>query len=446
MGEPETEATRDLRVRQASLRQDFVKLTDRVFVAVGYGMSSFAFIVGDSGVLAVDAGSDPGPTARALAELRRHTDLPLLGVVYTHGHIDHTHGAMAFVEDNPDLQIWAIEPFGTEGRWLARNQARIAGLRAAWHFGSFLPPETFTNVGTPDPDSARRAGLGAAPDPRIRPRRRFVGSATIRLGGIDLDVSHNPGETDDQIMAWFAAERVAFAADNVYPSWPNLYAIRGTRYRDVRAWCESVDRIRALQADHLVLGHGRPISGADRIDETLGVYSRALWHVYNATIEGMNAGRTPDELVQEVRLPEDLAGHWMLREFYGTVAWSVRSIFAGVLGWFDGNPTSLNPLSPADRARRIADLAGGAAVLLEQAREALAGGEAQWTAELCDMLLALDFEPAEVTSLKADAVDEIAYNTVTATGRNYLHSCARELRESLDAAGCRHPERAGEAG
>ncbi|MXV89498.1 MAG: alkyl/aryl-sulfatase [Acidimicrobiia bacterium] len=432
MGEPETEATHALRVRQASLRQDFVKLTDRVFVATGYGMSTFAFIVGDTGVLAVDAGSDPGPTAQALAELRRHSDLPLLGVVYTHGHIDHTHGAMAFVEDNPDLQIWAIKPFGTEGRWLARNEARIAALRSAWHFGSFLPPETFTNVGTPDPDSARKAGLGAAPDPRIRPRRRFVGSATIRLGGVELEVSHNPGETDDQIMAWFAPERVAFAADNLYPSWPNLYAIRGTRYRDVRAWCESVDRIRALQADHLVMGHGSPISGAETVDEILAVYSRALWHVYNATIEGMNAGRTPDELAHEVTLPEDLAGHWMLREFYGTVAWSVRSIFAGLLGPFDGNPTSLDPLHPADRSRRIAELCGGPEVLLTEARGALAAGEAQWAAELCDMLLALDFRRSDVAALKADALDEIARHLLTSAGRNYLHTGAQELRRSVE--------------
>ncbi|MDE0652683.1 MAG: alkyl/aryl-sulfatase [bacterium] len=431
----ETAATRALRERRAAVKQAFIRLTDRVYVATGYGMSTFAFVVGDTGVVAVDAGSDPGPTAQALGELRRHTDLPLLGVVYTHGHIDHTDGAMAFVEENPDIQIWAIKPFGTEGRWLARNGAKIAALRAAWHFGSFLPDETFTNVGTPDPDSARRAGLGAAPDPRIRPRRRFVGSATIRLGGVALEVSHNPGETDDQIMAWFAEERVAFAADNIYPSWPNLYAIRGTRYRDVRTWCESVDRIRALRADHLVLGHGRPLSGADRIDETLGVYSRALWHVYNATIEGMNAGRTPDELAHEVTLPDDLAGHPWLREYYGTVAWSVRSIFAGVLGWFDGNPTSLNPLPPADRARRIAELCGGPEVLLTEACGALAEGEAQWAAELCDMLLALDFRRSDAAALKADALDDLAENLLTSAGRNYLRTGAQRLRKSIDASG-----------
>ena len=244
-------------------------------------------------------------------------------------------------------------------------------------------------------------------------------------------MSHNPGETDDQILTWFADQRVAIAGDNMYRSWPNLYAIRGTQYRDVRNWCESVDRIRALRPDHLVLGHTAPISGATDVDEALDVYSRGLWHVYNATVEGMNAQKTPDELAHEITLPDDLAHHPLLREYYGKISWSVQAIYSGILGWFDGNPTKLNALHPADRAGRIADLAGGADVLLDKAREALTGGEAQWAAELCDMVIAVDHDCSAATALKADALDEVAYNMVNATGRNYLHTCAQQLRESL---------------
>ena len=107
----------------------------------------------------------------------------------------------------------------------------------------------------------------------------------------------------------------------------------------------------------------------------------------------------------------------------------MRSIFAGILGWFDGNPTQLNPLHPADRAERIAALAGGPDALFRQATDALAAGEAQWSAELCDMLLALDHRPTDTLELKADALDDLATHLVTATGRNYLHTCAQELRE-----------------
>lgn len=428
----ETAATRELRALDAAFERELIHLTDRVFVAAGYGMSTFAFVVGETGIVAVDAGATPAATAEALGELRRHSDLPILGLVYTHHHFDHLLGAVALAEENPGIEIWGIEPFANEAARLMPVR-KIARRRTFRQFGLRLPPELHISTGIASAEQARQFAFWDNSDPRIRVTRWVTGTATVELGGVRLQVSRNPGETDDQALVWFPEERVAFTGDNMYRSWPNLYAIRGTPCRDVRGWCESIDRIRALEPAHLVLGHTRPISGAGAADEALGVYSRALWHVYNATVEGMNAGRTPDDLVHEVRLPDDLADHPLLREYYGTVAWSVRGIFDGVLGWFDGNPTNLNPLPVAERARRIAELAGGAGILLERARAALAGGEAQWAAELCDILLALDFRAADVTALKADALDELAYNLVNATGRNYLHAYAQELRESLEA-------------
>ena len=53
-------------------------------------------------------------------------------------------------------------------------------------------------------------------------------------------------------------------------------------------------------------------------------------------------------------------------EFYGTVRWSVKSIFNGYLGWFSGNPSELDPLSRKEKALRISKLAGGNEVLLEE--------------------------------------------------------------------------------
>ncbi|MGI9598985.1 MAG: alkyl sulfatase dimerization domain-containing protein, partial [Acidimicrobiales bacterium] len=355
-------------------------------------------------------------------------------LVYTHGHPDHTGGAPAFIDENPDLEIWGIAQFGDEARRFARNQVSIAGLRGKRQAGFLLPPEKRINNGIAPAiypkGGALAGGPSGGPDPRTMPSRSFDTEATISAGGVTLEVSYNPGETDDQILTWFPDERVVFSGENMYRSFPNLYAIRGTQYRDVRDWCESVDRIRAMGADHLVLGHTIPFSGAAEVDQALDVYSRGLWHVYNETIAGLNEGKTPDELAHEVTLPDDLADHPLLGQYYGNVGWGVRAIFTGILGWFDGNPAHMNPLHPADRAARVAELAGGADVLFQRATEALAGGDAQWAAELCDMVIALDHRPREAMQLKADAVDELAYNLVTATGRNYLHTCAQELRQA----------------
>ena len=430
----DTAASARLRSIDHLFARDWVQLSERVHVAVGYGVSTFSFVVGDTGVVAVDSGSVPALSTEAIAELRNHTDLPIVGLVYTHGHPDHTGGAPAFLDENPDIEIWGNVRFGDEARRFARNGASIAQVRGKRQAGFLLPPEKRINNGIAPAiypkAGALAAGPGGGPDRRTFPTKTFDANGVVELGGVTLEVTSNPGETQDQIMTWFAQDRVVFAGDNMYRSWPNLYAIRGTQYRDVRDWCESVDRMRGLKAEHLVLGHTTPFSGAAEVDEAIDTYSRAMWHVYNATIEGMNAGKTPDELAHEVTLPRDLADNPMLGEYYGNVSWSVRAIFTGVLGWFDGNPASMNPLHPADRSGRIAELAGGPDVLFERAQAAMEGGEAQWAAELCDMVIALDHRTAEAKNLKADAIDELAYNLVTATGRNYLHTSAQELREA----------------
>ena len=76
----------------------------------------------------------------------------------------------------------------------------------------------------------------------------------------------------------------------------------------------------------------------------------------------------------------------------------------------------------------MAMLAGGEPVLLERAREALKGGDAQWAAELCDHLLALHPGASEPRLIKADALTVLAQDLLTATGRNYYLTVAQELR------------------
>ena len=84
-----------------------------------------------------------------------------------------------------------------------------------------------------------------------------------------------------------------------------LYAIRG-QYRDVKEWGESVGERPSWSP--------RPGAGSYQADdgpggdpgETEGL-SAAILSVYEQTIAGINRGMTPDQLVQAVRLPAELA-------------------------------------------------------------------------------------------------------------------------------------------
>ncbi|HAN26435.1 MAG TPA: MBL fold metallo-hydrolase, partial [Haliea salexigens] len=97
---------------------------------------------------------------------------------------------------------------------------------------------------------------------------------------------HAPGETDDQLLVWLPDERVLLPGDNVYKAFPNLYTIRGTRYRDVMQWAHSVRLMRSLGAEHLIPSHTRPVSGAKAVDDILQVYGDAIQFVHDQTVRG----------------------------------------------------------------------------------------------------------------------------------------------------------------
>jgi alkyl sulfatase BDS1-like metallo-beta-lactamase superfamily hydrolase len=132
-------------------------------------------------------------------------------------------------------------------------------------------------------------------------------------------------------------------------------------------------------------------------------------------------------LVQHVALPPELAGNPYLQEFYGSVAWSVRAIYADRLGWFDGNATRLFPLTEPERAAKIIGLAGGAERVLARAREALQARELQWAAELADYVLAVDSASGDARRIKGEALTVLGERQVNANARNYYLSAAQYL-------------------
>ncbi len=425
-------ATQLLKARSADFIEEVIQLTDGVYVAVGFGVSPSSMIVGDDGVVIIDTMIDTDSAGRALAAFRAITDKPIKAIVLTHGHGDHIGGVAVFVGDTQP-QVWARANFGAESDAFASAGLTIQDLRGARQGGFMLPPEQRINNGVAKAYYPKRGGatFSGAGTQRIGPTHTFSEPRRqLEIAGVKIELVAVSGETEDALYVWLPEKRVLFAGDNFYKSWPNAYAIRGTPYRDIRSWADANDQMSKEGAEFLVPGHTRPIIGKAAVSEALTDYRDAIRFVFDKTIEGMNKGLTPDQLVDYVELPARFEGKDYLREYYGNVQWAVRAIFDGYLGWFDGNPSNLFPLSPSENARRMATLAGGADALLENARTALASGDAQWAAQLCDNLLALDPSAVEPKLLKADALEHLAEALLTATGRNYYLSVAQELRAS----------------
>jgi alkyl sulfatase BDS1-like metallo-beta-lactamase superfamily hydrolase len=145
----------------------------------------------------------------------------------------------------------------------------------------------------------------------------------------------------------------------------------------------------------------------------------------------MNQGYYPDQIIELVDLPVSIKKSPFLNEFYGTVRWSVKSIYNGYLGWFNGNPAELDPLSRMDEAQNFADLAGGEEALFLALQKAVNQNEMQWALELSDRLMALKFSMSEVESLRRKALLYIGARSSNPNKRNYILSSALELSDSF---------------
>ena len=417
----DTSAELLLREHSNEFRREIIEITDGVYMASGYGASNSAMIIGESGLIIVDTKESKSAARAVLEEFRAISELPVKAIIYTHGHVDHTSGTTEFVRDD-EVEIYARSGF-RDNLMPDSDLGAISFARTARQFGFFLDSQEFINMGTAEYPIRDEEGDGYLPPSITFDEERFE----VTIEGIDLELVAAPGETDDQLYVWLPRQRVLFPGDNFYKAFPNLYPIRGAMYRDVKIWAESLEKMRQEGAEYLVPGHSRPILGEEQVDKALGDYASAIRYVYDATIEGMNNGMTANQLAETVTLPEELADSPYLTEFYGTVPWGVRSVFNGTIGWFDGNPTTLLPLSEREQAERIIGLGGGSDNLFMELQDAVASEDFQWAMQLADYLLATDYRTTEVTEIKIQALRGIARQQINPTARNYYFSVANEL-------------------
>lgn len=422
-------ASERLRKQAQQFPERVAEVADDVYTAVGYSVSNVSMIVGDDGVIIIDTGLDLSGASKIVEQFEKITDKPVKAIIYTHSHGDHTGGTTAFFgKERP--QIWARSNFGSEAKPWVSGGITFHKVRGARQGGFKLPPEQRINNGIAPAQYPKRGGAVFGSDKDTSPTYTFDGERKqIEIAGVTLELIAAPGETNDGLCVWFPKRKVLFAGDTIYRSFPNLYAIRGTPNRDVRLWADSLSAMVKLNATALVPGHTLPVVGEAETQKVLTDYRDAVQFVHDKTVEGINKGLTPDQLVEYVELPEHLAGKDYLQPFYGNAEFGVRSIFNFYLGWFDGNPTNLFRLTPKEEALRMAKLAGGKDKLMEAAQAALKNDDPQWAAQLADCLIALEPEANKPKLLKADALTALGYRTVTATARNYYLTVARELRE-----------------
>lgn len=415
------------------MEQRVYKVTDNVYSAVGYAIANSTLVVGKDGIIIIDTTESVEAAQSILAEFRKITDKPIKAIIYTHNHSDHICGVKGFVSEEDvksgRVEIYAHETMMNTVISNASVVAPILGLRSSYSFGIALEK---------GPEGSINEGLG----PRlmmgqrsfIAPTKTFKDALDIEVAGVKMHLRYAPSETDDEIVVWLPESRVLQTAEVIQGEcFPNLHTIRGTKYRDPVNWFKTIDMLRRFSAEHMVPSHGRPVSGKQNIEDLLTAYRDAIQYVHDQTIRNMNKGLTPDELVEVVsKLPPQLASHPWLGEFYGTVKHSVRQIYVGYLGWFEGDPTFLDPLPRGERAARYVEMMGGRERVVSSAQEAYDRGGYQWAAELLTWVIRVNKNDEPARRLKAAALRQLGFKTENTNWRDWYLTSARELDKSLN--------------
>ena len=413
----------------ARFSRKIVKTGERTHTLIGYNVANVSLIEAPEGLILVDGMAQENSAREAAADIaERFPGQPIRAVVYTHFHNDHVNGIEGFISQQQvasgEVEIWAhadLMHFVTE---VSAGMGPIMGRRAAYTFGAALPrgPEGFVHAGL---------GLPHNPGPRgfIAPTHLISERKQVRLAGLDVELIPIPSETDDMIGVYLPDEEILLTGDCIQGEvYPNLYTLRGTPYRDPMQWVATLDWIRHdLRPQQIVPHHGHPMTSPEEVSDVLTAYRDAIQFTHDQTVRFMNQGLRPDEIVQRVRMPAHLAEHPWLGEFYGTLKHCIPAIYVGKVGWFSGDPVDLDPLPPAERARRYVALMGGAEAVRQAAETAAGEDDYLWAAELLGLLVSLDTEDEAARLARAGALRGWAYAQANPNWRNWALSCAMEL-------------------
>ncbi|MBL0865692.1 alkyl/aryl-sulfatase [Pectobacterium carotovorum] len=418
----ETAGEKTLLAHNADFQKQIVEVAKGVYVAVGYSAANVALIQGRDGAIIVDTSANPVDAKAIIEAFGSRMARPVQAIIYTHNHPDHSGGATVFAgNDKPEIISHRLLVTAKPDTGRGKREGGDA-------FGTSLPDDQFINAGT-QLEYGRKT-----PHTRegfLPPTQTFDGdSKNLTLSGVKMELLHTPGESDENTAVWLPEQKVLLAGDNFLKTFPNIAPLRGLPTRKIDEWIASLDKIIALNAEHLIPGHMQPVSGTADVKAALTAYRDGIKSIWDQTMAGIAKGMTPDELVQTVKLPPELAKNPYLQEYYGSVAFTVRGIYVQQAGWFDGNATHIYPLTEKDRATRLLAMTGGQATMLKSAEKALSSGDFQWAAEQADYVLAVEPHNSEARKIKADALTELGERQDNATARNYYLTAAQYLKKN----------------
>lgn len=373
----------------------------------------------NDGLVAFDTSNEHGG-GRVVEEVRRWRPERFNTIVYTHGHIDHVGGCGAFVHDaetcrHPRPRVVGHEnvPARFDRYDLTNGYNKIINER---QFGQF-----------------RRRGYDIAGStsflPRTSPKPDTVYRDTLKLsvGGLDIELRHAKGETDDHTWAWIPAKKAICAGDFFIWNFPNAGNPQKVQ-RYPREWAIAIRAMAEQGAELFLPAHGLPVGGRERIRKVLTEVADALDLLVRETLALMNEGARLNDIIHSVTVDPAVLERPYLKPMYDEPEFVVRNIWRLYGGWYDGNPANLKPARDAVLAAEVAALAGGAPKLAERALD-VASRDIRLACHLVELAAQADPTNKAVHALRARVYQQRREGETSLMAKGIFGHAANESKD-----------------
>lgn len=408
----------------------FEVVPEKIYQVRGFDLANMTFVKTNEGWIIIDVTTSKASAAAGYKLVKKHLgDYPIKAIIITHPHIDHYGGIDGITENAPNKNYEVIVPKGFLKH--AQEENVLAGIamsrRASYMYGFLLPKGPEGNIGT-GLGQTNALGVSGMPKPTIEIAQT---GEKLSIDGVDMEFVFAPSaEAPVEIMVYFPQMKAYCTAEEINHTIHNLLTLRGAVVRNGLLWSKHIDKSIQLYGKDVEVSfstHHWPTWGNENILKYWTSQRDLYRYLHDQTLHLANKGYTPMEIAEEINLPESLDTLFCNRGYYGTVSHNVKAQYQMYFGWFDGNPSNLNPLPPVEQGKRYVEAIGGSKKVLKIAKKAYRNEDYRWCATLLSNLVFAEPQNKEARILLSDTYKQLGYSAESGPWRNFYLTGAQDL-------------------
>ncbi|QIK52855.1 MBL fold metallo-hydrolase [Dysgonomonas sp. HDW5B] len=424
--------------RQAILNMNYglYEVLPGIYQIRGFDLANISFIKGDTGWIIFDPLTCKETAAAALKFINEQLgERPVVAVVYSHSHGDHFGGVRGVVDeaDVVNGKIKIIAPEGFMEHAIAENvyAGTAMSRRMFYQYGVLLPADPHGHVDQSIGKNTSSGNLGL-----IEPNMIITKDIdTLTVDGVKMVFQSTHGtEAPAEMNTYFPDMKAFWAAENITGTIHNIYTLRGALVRDALEWSKKINEALYLfgpDTQVMFASHSWPRFGNQRIQEVMKGQRDTYANLNNGVLFLANKGVTINEVHNIYQVPQSLQNQWYARSYHGSVEHNSRAVINRYLGYWDCNPATLIPLSPAESAPLYVEMMGGANSIIKKGKELFDQGKYLYAVEILNKLVYAEPKNQIAKDLLADCYEQIGYQKESPSVRNSFLAGAYELRNGI---------------